>query len=63
MKVILDTNIDTSHLKDVFIMLKELELKEGTLSQFQVVYPKEQINYNIWHNKKSFTITSQRVNI
>lgn len=59
MKVILDTNIDNSHLTQLFDALKDIELKEGSLSLLQFVYPKETLEYSIWHNKKSFTINSR----
>lgn len=63
MKVILDTKIDYSHLSHLFDMLKDLELKPNALSQLIIKYEKEQLIYNIYHNKNSFTVSSQRIDI
>lgn len=61
MKVILDTKIDSSHLNHLFDTLRDLELKPYSLSILTIKYPKEELTYNIYHNKNSFTVSSRRI--
>lgn len=56
-------NFDISHLDRVLKFLKETELKDGSVSTYEIKYPKEIIRYSIFHNKKSFTIQTDRFDI
>jgi len=60
-KIILDVDtIDLSYLIEALKMAKDLEIVENNLSTLEVVLPKEIVRYNLWHNKKSIHINSQR---
>jgi len=60
-KIILDVDtIDLSYLIEALKMAKDLEIIENNLSTLEIVLPKEIVRYNLWHNKKSIHINSQR---
>ena len=65
MKIHLDTSINTVFLKEVIGFVKDLELKEGSLSQatFKSHSGTRKQVYSIWHNKKSFTILHSEIEV
>jgi hypothetical protein len=59
MKVILDVNtIHFIHIREVLEFCEKLTLKDNNLSLLTFSYPTYDIFYQIYHNKKSFTISS-----
>ena len=54
---------DYSHIKGLLDNLKTLEFIEGAISLYEIHYPKEIIRYTIVHNKKSYTVASDRFDI
>jgi len=58
-KVIIDVDtIHFVHIKEVLEFCEELTIKENNLSLLTFSYPTYDIFYQIYHNKKSFTINS-----
>jgi hypothetical protein len=53
-------SFDYSHIKGLLDNLKTLEFSEDTISLYEIHYPKEIIRYTVVHNKKSYTVTSDR---
>ena len=57
-KIILNSNIDLSHIAEAIKFCNKLELKEGRLSTVTYSYPKFEVTYRVWHNKASFRLSS-----
>lgn len=61
MKVLFDISvINIEYLKEVMDLIKTLKHKEKSLSQIKFLKEKEIHVYNIWHNKKSYTVDYYR---